>query len=142
MIHEVKGDIVDHWRNGFTIGITTNGFVKGSGRAVMGAGIAKTVRDTIRNIDLDLGEHISRYGNIPAYFPQHRIFTFPVKHNWWENADIDLIRESAEYLNSRSFIEFHFVRPGCGNGKLNWDDVKPILEGIFVEKDAYVWDFE
>ncbi len=43
MITEVKGDLVDFWRKGNRIGITTNGFVKKDGRAVMGAGIAKTL---------------------------------------------------------------------------------------------------
>lgn len=145
MIIEQRGDLMEHWRNGALIGITTNGFVKKNGRAVMGAGIAKSIRDACPDLDLEVGARILEHGNIPTIFPDRRLFTFPVKHNWWEPADINLITISAEYIHTR-FAEagrkrIDIPRPGCGNGKLDWADVKPVLEEIFTDLDAYVWTF-
>lgn len=120
--------------------ITTNGFVKNNGRAVMGAGCAKTIRDAVPNIDLALGKHIrtngNEVGNIGSY-NNSPVFSFPVKHNWWENADLDLIRKSAKELRgiykaaemlSTSGCDVWIPRPGCGNGKLSYKDVEPVLQ--------------
>jgi hypothetical protein len=150
MITTRKGDIMDYWRDGGTIGITTNGFVKKNGEAVMGRGIAQTVRDTVPGFARQFGQHLTQNGNTPVYFPDWRIYTFPVKHNWWETADLDLILQSFSRLLANSTFDLHFVRPGCGNGKLDWNDVRPALYDEYEkyatwEKsnaiDVYVWSF-
>lgn len=43
--------------------LTTNGFVKRSGAAVMGAGVAKQAKERWRWIDYTLGENIELFGN-------------------------------------------------------------------------------
>jgi hypothetical protein len=43
--------------------ITTNGFVKNNGRAVMGRGCAREARDKYKDLDLILGEKIKKGGN-------------------------------------------------------------------------------
>jgi hypothetical protein len=141
MITEVNGNLVKHWSEGNIIGVTTNGFVKEDGRCVMGAGIAKSIRDAVPDIDLEVGEHIVRNGNVPAFFPAASIFTFPVKHVWWENADLDLIYRSAQYIACKNLTRIDIPRPGCGNGKLDWSDVKPVLEKAFGDRRVHVWDF-
>lgn len=52
-----------------------------------------------------------------------------------EKADLELIERSCKQLKAmfgfasgRSREEVYLVRPGCGNGGLDWGDVKPILE--------------
>ena len=63
-----------------------------------------------------------------------KIVTFPVKYNWYEKADLDLIDRSARELKtlfpegSSGLDPIYLVRPGCMNGKLDWEDVKPVLE--------------
>lgn len=141
MIIEERGNIVDFWLLGNVIGITTNGFVKDNGRCVMGRGIALSIRDRVPDIDLQIGWHIRAKGNVPQYFPDAKIFTFPVKHNWWEKADLELIAQSAEIIAGKKLDRIDFVRPGCGNGKLDWRDVRPVLDRIFVNVDAHVWSF-
>lgn len=133
--------------------ITTNGFVKNNGRAVMGAGCAKTIRDAVPNIDLALGAHIKRSGNVAGpigSYNNNAVFSFPVKHNWWENADLDLIAESAKsirnlYLfalgNSTKGCDVWIPRPGCGNGKLSYKDVEPVLQAILIEDNFKIITF-
>ena len=72
------------------------------------------------------------------------IITFPVKHNWWEKADIDLIVKSCMQLNKcineNGFDKVYLPRPGCGNGQLSWEtDVKPVISEVLLKKVIIVW---
>lgn len=103
--------------------VTTNGFVKRNGECVMGAGIAKRVRDEIPGSASKLGALISEYGNRPfRLFPD--VWTMPVKHKWMEDADLDLMRQSLELMVPMvakfDIHTLYFPRPGSGNGKLDY----------------------
>jgi hypothetical protein len=146
VIIEQYGNILDFWREGNLIGITTNGFVKNNGRAVMGRGIALSIRDEITDFDLEFGQRLTQFGNQPFLINEYNLFTFPVKHKWNQKADIDLIADSARKIEANfckmpNVTRIDFPRPGCGNGRLDWSDVKPVLEEIFVSRPTYVWSF-
>jgi hypothetical protein len=83
-----------------------------------------------------LGASIKKHGNVfaaltPRADETGTLFAFPVKHNWWEQANLDLIYDSAAALEklAKSMPEATFVlpRPGCGMGHLEWEDVKDII---------------
>lgn len=150
---EVKGDL---WKlPADVICITTNGFVKKDGKAVMGRGCAKEAADRYRELPTLLGDKITRLGNNVHYLTNRAkdgkvqsILSFPVKHNWFEEADINLIKRSCDQLmnwkfqynenyqyehrEDRSlFRPVRFIalpRPGCGNGKLEWQEVKEVIK--------------
>lgn len=126
---EVTGDL---W--GYPVAyrcITTNGFVKKDGSCVMGRGCAKEATERYPGIEFDLGKLITKYGNI-VMKPRDGLYTFPVKHKWWEKADLNLIKQSTAQLFYilQDKVECVIPRPGCGNGGLKWDDVKPILKDL------------
>lgn len=139
---ELRGNIWSLINEEFnTICITTNGTIKRNGEAVMGAGIAKEAKERYPDLPARLAISIKTDGNKPRLLKRDNglyLFSFPVKHNWWENADITLIERSAKLLptyidslNQRFKTDIKKVlipRPGCGNGKLNWSDVKPVIE--------------
>ena len=125
----VKGDLWKYRAN--VVFITTNGTLKKDGSVVMGKGCAKEATERYPGIAKVLGRRVSLHGNVPACLvttPTKNIWSFPVKHNWWEEADPELIRKSAREVSSMEDRDFVLPRPGCGNGKLKWKDVKPILE--------------
>jgi hypothetical protein len=139
---EIVGNLWDYYNVGFVVCITTNGFVKNNGEAVMGRGCAFEATQRFPDIRKQLGEHILRHGNTPVWL-NIGLVTFPVKHSWWEEADLRLIQESARWLfeAAQSLPQRQFVlpRPGCGNGRLCWADVKPCLE--FLPDNVLVIDF-
>lgn len=115
--------------------IPVNGFVKNNGCAVMGRGVAKECLNKFPGIDKILGDHIKRFGNVVWIDKSKLIAFFPTKWHWQDNSDISLIRTSAWQLHlicllSKHKLIFYLPKPGCGNGKLNWEDVEQIFENL------------
>lgn len=135
---EIKGDL---WGlPGFNkIFITTNGYVNSRGQAVMGRGCALEAKRLMPGVDKVLGKSIVLRGNHVILFAIHEgkeILSFPVKHNWWEEADIELIKRSCAEL-MECIDPWHKVllpRPGCGNGHLSWEDVKPVIAPLLSDQ--------
>lgn len=140
---EIKGNIWDYYDKGNWIIITTNGTVKSNGEAVMGRGVALEAKIKFPDFSKFLGNHIQRLGNIVSIKSSDRILTFPVKHNWYEKADMKLIEKSCKGLTTLigTFLDIkivYLVRPGCGNGQLNWKDVKSVLEKYLDDRFVVV----
>lgn len=133
-MREVYGDL---WRfpADYRI-ITTNGTVRMDVKAVMGRGCAREAAVRFPHLAGELGGRIRRSGNHVYWFRDYQLVTFPVKHAWYETASLELIERSVrELLNLINDIALHeerdrtFVlpRPGCGNGGLKYDAVRPLL---------------
>ena len=134
---EVTGNLWDYEAD--AIVITTNGTVKKNGSAVMGRGCAFEAKQRFPGLDALLGARLTQANmNIPFILHQGppALISFPVKHNWWEKADIDLIKQSAYTLAGLCAKDNAIVmpRPGCGNGKLDWCDVRKVLEPILDDR--------
>ena len=129
--------------------ITTNGFVKKDGNAVMGRGCALEAAKRWPDLPLELGACLRDSGNHVFDLKQvaltketdelieswtTTLITFPVKHNWWERADIDLIVRSTQELiglvDRMGWQQVVMPRPGCGNGQLEWSGVKVVIEDL------------
>ena len=159
-MEEVCGDIWQYPAD--VICITTNGSVKNDGRAVMGRGVAlqakqrwpELILDDILGRQLRAGDlHVSVLAAVKTAEILGRrlrlddvhgaarrelvLLSFPVKYRWHEAADLVLIGNSAHELADLAKmcpeIVFVLPRPGCGNGRLKWEDVKPILLPILPD---------
>lgn len=112
------------------IAIPTNGTVTKANRLVMGAGVARQAKQIFPNIDLEFGRRVKEYGNQVHYLHSPRVLSFPVKNNYWDKADSELIKLScnqamiARPANARVYLPL----VGCGNGGLRKEDVLPILD--------------
>lgn len=148
---EVFGDLWAYHSDALVI--TTNGTVKVNGECVMGRGCAAEAKAIWPKLPAMLGQHISEAGNVPKVFHlpalsnldcEHLVVSFPVKHHWMEKADPVLIKESAIALkriaDEASWKVCVMPRPGCGNGGLKWEQVKPILAPILDDR-FHVIDF-
>ena len=138
---EVKGNAWDVYLDYDVLCLTTNGFVKSNGECVMGAGIAKTAKTKFPKVPHILGTYIKKYGNrcfkIAKVNDTHLV-SFVVKHVWWDKADMDLIRKSCKEITEMAdkfgWEKILLPRPGCGNGKLKWNDVKPVLSDLLDDR--------
>jgi hypothetical protein len=141
----IKGDIWKYWKNDAIIVIPTNGCVKKDGSLVMGRGLALQAKVYIHNIEFILGDFVKINGNIINYVRDANIIAFPVKHNWWEKADLKLIKQSCIQLNKILKSEYNpkiipvaLPKVGCGNGQLSWKDVEPILDKYLISQAVVV----
>lgn len=146
---EAYGDIWKAQPKYEAIVVTTNGFVKKNGEAVMGRGIALEAARKYPDLPKRLGYIINEFGNITwlhnfdqwngedAY--EDIVFTLPVKHVWWQKADIKLIKESIKRLvlfvdDLEYMTKILMPRPGCGNGGLDWKDVKEVIAPLLDDR--------
>jgi len=130
----IKGNIWDYWQKGYVIVIPTNRTIKKDGSLVMGKGLAYQCKNKFENIEYQWGAQITQSCEIipQIFYDARRLIYFPVKYNWWEKADLDLIRHSIIELKSlliEGIVEkIAIPKVGCGNGQLNWKEVEPILD--------------
>jgi len=135
---EIQGNLWDYYDRGYWVCITTNGYVNSRGQAVMGRGSALEAVQRFPGIRERLAASISTVGNRLVLFSNLRLIIFPVKHVWYQQADIKLIQRSCEQLtevmNALPKIRPPVIlpRPGCGNGGLEWsvvrEEVEPLLD--------------
>jgi hypothetical protein len=128
---EIRGNLWDYFNlPNHIIFITTNGAITKSNRAVMGRGCALEAKTRFPHLPKVLARLIEMNGNIVQEL-MTGLWVFPVKHSWEMDADLSLIKDSAEQLRRMAMIQsnitFTVPRPGCGNGRLSWEDVRPLL---------------
>lgn len=80
-----------------------------------------------------------------VYEPDHWILLFPTKQNWrypskMEYIENGLIRFSQTYME-KNISSIAFPKLGCGNGELDWDEVKPLMEKYLkpLPIDIYIY---
>ena len=124
--------------------ITTNGAVRADGACVMGRGVAQQARDKYPGLDMEIGRAIKAYGNHVFGCGIGGILTFPVKHHWRDAADPLLIMRSIleiiQWADESGDKVIVMPRPGCGNGRLHWVDVRHLckyLDDRFVVIERY-----
>lgn len=155
MIDIATRNVVDLWRQGKIVCITTNGFVKKDGCGVLGRGNALAMAQALPVLPSLLGQFIKRYGHRVGFIFARSVISFPVKPvsgsfqdalphlakrfketdiipGFWCKADLDIIETSMKQLNDLvekfKINEVWLPIPGVNNGQLKFEDVLPILE--------------
>ncbi len=137
----IKDNIWKYHNKDSYIVVTTNGFVKKNGACVMGRGIDQQARDKFPGFDKKLGTAIKEKGNNVFIWDEEGLITFPTKHVWMDDSDLELIEQSAQQLSElfeqgyqlgADLPKIYMPKPGCANGNLNWKDVEPIINGTLA----------
>lgn len=113
----------------------------------MGAGIAGQAQVRFPEMPAMLGLHLQDSGNHvgllrPPTKTEPYYVAFPVKRFWYDEASLELIERSAhelmEYTDLWHWNTVLLPRPGCGNGRLTWDEVRPVIEPILDDRIVVV----
>lgn len=141
-----QGDMFTAWNGVDYFCITTNAIVKRDGALVMGAGIAKVVRDKWPGVDQAIGTAILQQcsnGGIYGFLLGRKLCAFQVKRHFKDEASPELIQRSVQELTAHAQANpdkaYALNFPGIGNGKLKYDDVLPLLEPL--PNNVTVWTF-
>jgi len=131
--------------------ITTNSTIRRDGALVMGRGIARQARDRFPGLAAVLGRQIlSCCGNqgeygllVSPHWPEAKLGAFQVKRHFSQPADLDLIRHSTAALcawcTEHPQALVHLNLPGVGNGRLQREDVLPIIAQL--PDRVTIWEF-
>jgi hypothetical protein len=130
---EITGDIWHYWNQNEWVCVTTNGIVKNDGAAVMGAGVALQAAEQFPGLPRQLAWKLKTFGNHVYAFLPYRVFTFPTKHDWKDPSKVELILQSCAELRQMSAGKVYLPRPGCSNGGLDWNEVKPLMQAALPE---------
>ena len=122
---------------------TANSTIRANGNLVMGAGCAKTVRDTYTGIDKLFGELIEdqeTYGVKFATYPKASseiyqfIGAFQTKIHWQNESPLWLVEYSIGKLQDiatrRPQYTFHLPCPAISHGKRTLQEVLPLLGSL------------
>ncbi len=77
--------------------------------------------------------------------PDHWILMFPTKENWRNPSKLEYIeRGLINFVNSyaeKNISSIAFPKLGCGNGELDWNDVRPLMEKYLkpLPIDVYIY---
>lgn len=129
--------------------ITTNGDVRVNGMAVMGRGIAQQAVSRFPDIADILGQRLllQQRSTLPSANFEPKVcflyhdkrdavgyWSFPVKYHWQQKASFGLIVRSVKALDeiarAGTLATFLLPRPGCGNGGLEWKDVRELCKNL------------
>lgn len=113
----------------------------------MGRGVALQAKQRWPQLPRILGESIQKSDNHVAYllWPDEALLllSFPTKHHWRDDADLELIARScgeliilADRLNLEHIL---LPRPGTGNGRLDWTQVRPVIAPILDDRVSVLY---
>ncbi len=101
----------------------------------MGRGVAAAAKYRYPELPKQLAVNLRKHGNRVFVFRNIRLITFPTKHDWRKPSDLKLIEQSCwqlmQALGKFNIEQLYMPRPGCGNGQLDWADVRPAVDVFF-----------
>jgi len=91
-------------------------------------------------------KHQLTTGKLMLWYAQdHWLLLFPTKENWRNPSKLEYIEKGLnKFVNTyadKNITSIAFPRLGCGNGELNWDEVKPLMEKYLkpLPLDVYIY---
>jgi hypothetical protein len=116
---------------------TANSTIRANGNLVMGAGCAKSVRDTYRGIDKLFGDkivHLQEFNVTFVKWKEQWIGAFQTKLHCQKQSPMHLVKDGVEKLtriaNERPQWTFHLPCPAVNHGGQSVEDVLPLLEQL------------
>ena len=142
MVEYIEGDIFSSPAQVIVNTVNTVG--------VMGKGLAlafkKRYPDMFDKYRKACENHQLTVGKLMLFYePDHWILLFPTKDHWRYPSKLEYIESGLKVFTSiyseKNISSIAFPRLGCGNGELNWNDVRPIMEKYLkpLPIDIYIY---
>lgn len=139
---------------------TANGVLTNSHKLVMGAGIAKTIKEQYPDIDSWFGNallgnprlltpavtkhnedvYVYKYGVLRGVYKGQAIAALQTKLHFSTPSPLELVKQSLlilEQVAKGNYEEVHLTMPGVGYGKLPLREVLPLVEHL--PDNFHVW---
>ena len=142
MIEYIEGNIFDSPAQVIVNPVNTVG--------VMGKGIALSFKqrypEMFQRYKVICEKHQLTIGKLMLFYEaDHWLLLFPTKENWRNPSKLEYIEKGLMKFVStyaeKGINSIAFPCLGCGNGELNWNDVKPLMEKYLnpLPIDVYIY---
>jgi O-acetyl-ADP-ribose deacetylase (regulator of RNase III) len=142
MIEYIEGDIFKSPAQVIVNTVNTVG--------VMGKGLALSFKQRypqmFEKYKAACEKHLLTIGKLMLFYEtDHWLLLFPTKEHWRNPSKLEYIEKGlmkfAHTYAEKGITSIAFPRLGCGNGELNWADVKPLMERYLKELpiDVYIY---
>lgn len=142
MIEYIEGDIFKSPAQVIVNTVNTVG--------VMGKGLALSFKQRYPQVfekyKVACEKHLLTIGKLMLFYEtDHWLLLFPTKEHWRNPSKLEYIEKGlmkfAQTYAEKGITSIAFPRLGCGNGELNWADVKPLMERYLKELpiDVYIY---
>lgn len=142
MIEYIEGDIFESPAQVIVNTVNTVG--------VMGKGLALSFKQRypamFERYKITCEKHMLTVGKLMLFYePDHWILLFPTKENWRNPSKLEYIEKGlmkfVQTYAEKNITSIAFPRLGCGNGELDWNEVKPLMERYLksLPIDVYIY---
>lgn len=142
MIEYIEGDIFESPAQVIVNTVNTVG--------VMGKGLALSFKQRYPNMfyryKTICEKHLLTVGKLMLFYEaDHWLLLFPTKENWRNPSKLEYIEKGlmkfVQTYAEKNITSIAFPRLGCGNGELNWYEVKPLMERYLKKLpiDVYIY---
>lgn len=142
MIEYIEGDIFESPAQVIVNTVNTVG--------VMGKGLALSFKqrypEMFERYKSVCEKHLLTVGKLMLFYePDHWLLLFPTKENWRNPSKLEYIEKGlmkfVQTYAEKNITSIAFPRLGCGNGELDWNKVKPLMERYLKKLpiDVYIY---
>lgn len=142
MIEYIEGDIFESPAQVIVNTVNTVG--------VMGKGLALSFKqrypEMFERYKSVCEKHLLTVGKLMLFYePDHWLLLFPTKENWRNPSKLEYIEKGlmkfVQTYAEKNITSIAFPRLGCGNGELDWNTVKPLMERYLKKLpiDVYIY---
>ena len=142
MIEYIEGDIFESPAQVIVNTVNTVG--------VMGKGLALSFKQRypkmFEKYKTICEKHLLTTGKLMLFYEaDHWLLLFPTKENWRNPSKLEYIEKGlmkfVQTYAEKNITSIAFPRLGCGNGELNWDEVRPLMERYLKKLpiDVYIY---
>lgn len=142
MIEYIEGDIFESPAQVIVNTVNTVG--------VMGKGLALSFKQRypkmFERYKVVCEKNLLTTGKLMLFYEaDHWILLFPTKENWRNPSKIEYIEKGlmkfVQTYAEKNITSIAFPRLGCGNGELDWNEVKPLMERYLKKLpiDVYIY---
>jgi len=142
MIKYIEGDIFESPAQVIVNAVNTVG--------VMGKGLALSFKQRypqmFEKYKSACEKHLLTIGKLMLFYEtDHWLLLFPTKEDWRNPSKLEYIEKGlikfVQTYAEKGITSIAFPRLGCGNGELDWADVKPLMERYLKELpiDVYIY---
>ncbi|MGM9551755.1 MAG: macro domain-containing protein [Clostridia bacterium] len=142
MIEYIEGDIFESPAQVIVNTVNTVG--------VMGKGLALSFKqrypEMFERYKTACEKHLLTIGKLMLFYEaDHWLLLFPTKENWRNPSKLEYIEKGlmkfVQTYAEKNITSIAFPRLGCGNGELDWNDVKPLMERYLknLPIDVYIY---